>query len=454
MQNLFPFSVSRLSWVVLALGVLGCKPEHDVPVPSAGRADFSRTVVLGGSELSGYQDGALYREGQEASIGNLVARQLHLASGGTFEQNLLPGNVSFGLNKAWVSAYRTQSRLGDRTDCEGVVSMGPVSDTVSEANLAAGGVWTVNVHAVDDYAIPNAGLWDLTRVGLGSQMDAVGAEPFARRYGFGVAGKSALGAAMEQDPSFFILWPGMQDVVTWASNGGYGSVLASGAVFRAKLDSVLLTLTDGGAKGVLATIPSIQTLPYFTTIPSRGLELSQTLADSLNNIYSLVGANVGFQAGENGFIVADAGTSTGYRQLYADEYITLNVPLDSMRCYYLGVLFKLMPDRYTLIRAELAALANTIEVYNEAIRALAAEYDLAVAEMADFYTHLQSGIRFDAVDFDTEFVSGGYFSLDGLWPHPKGSALAANEFIAAINAHYGATVPPVQTHTLRGVLFP
>jgi hypothetical protein len=438
---------------LIATALVACEPKQDIPVPSPGRADFSRTVVLGGSEMAGYQDGALYREGQEAALGRLIALQLKAAGGSDFSQHLLPVDGGFGLNKPWVSVFRKQSHLGDRTDCEGVVSLGPVSDTIAELALAASGAFFPPTGALDDFSVPNAGLSDWTRINLGQFPYVNDADVFASRLNL-FPGSSLLSAAVERAPTFFIAWPGMQDVLNWATQGGYNRTLPTPSDFRTALDSILGQLSAAGAQGVLATLPDIGQLPYFTTIPARALTLSQNKADSLNDIYNLVGANVNFVAGDNGFIVADPGTSAGFRQLEADEYITLNVPLDSMKCYYMGVLFTLMPNRYTLIQTELAQLRSYVTQYNAAIVELAADYDLAVADMAGFYTRLDVGIRFDGVDFTTEFVSGGYFSLDGLFPHPKGAALAANEFIAAINAHYGATVPPVQAHTLRGVLFP
>jgi hypothetical protein len=319
--------------------------------------------------------------------------------------------------------------------------------------VAASGAFFPPTGDFYDFAVPNAGLADWTRTGLGQFPYVNDADVFAARLNL-APGKSLLSTAIERNPTFFVAWPGMQDVLNWATQGGYNRTLPNPADFRLALDSILQVLNAAGAQGVLATLPEIDHLPYFTTIPARALTLNQDKADSLNDIYTLVGANVNFIAGDNGFIVGDPGSTSGFRQLESDEYITLNVPLDSMKCYYMGVLFTLMPNRYTLIRSELSLLRNYVSQYNDIIIELAADYDLAVADMRGFYSRLDAGVRFDGVDFTTEFVSGGYFSLDGLYPHPKGAALAANEFIAAINAHYGATVPPVQAHRYRGVLFP
>jgi hypothetical protein len=41
------------------------------------------------------------------------------------------------------------------------------------------------------------------------------------------------------------------------------------------------------------------------------------------------------------------------------------------------------------------------------------------------------------------FLTGGIFSYDGVHPTPLGNAVAANEFIRAINARFGTAIPPV-----------
>jgi hypothetical protein len=432
----------------------GCVPHPELPKPDPGSADFSRVVVLGGSELSGYQDGALYREGQTHGIGALLAKQFQSVGGGEFSQALLPEGVSFGLNKRWESRFLTASRLGDRTDCNQETSLGPVRDTVSESSLSAAGVWSTPFDQTHDFAIPFANISDWFSQGLGSSLDLDGPHPFAHRYAFSAANQSMLDAAMVMDPTFFVLWPGMADVFNWSRNGGYGVTLPTPSDFQNQLESALSILTQNGAKGVMATLPEISHFPYFTTIPARGLDLSQSLADSLNDIYGLSGVNIDFREGENGFIVADPGSTYGFRQMEANEYITLSVPLDSMKCYLLGVMFQLLPDRYSLIQSELSFLSSQIEAYNTAIRQAAATHDLALVEMEPFFGDLEDGIRIDAVDFDSRFVSGGFFSLDGWHANPKGAGILTNLFISAINQKYGSTIPPVSLHELRGILFP
>src|SRR5699024_7115950 len=62
--------------------------------------DFSTYVALGNSLTSGYADNALYREGQETSFANLLAKQLETVGGGEFKQPLVEsGSVGVGIER-------------------------------------------------------------------------------------------------------------------------------------------------------------------------------------------------------------------------------------------------------------------------------------------------------------------------------------------------------------------
>ena len=55
---------------------------------------------------------------------------------------------------------------------------------------------------------------------------------------------------------------------------------------------------------------------------------------------------------------------------------------------------------------------------------------------------------------DAAFITGGAFSLDGVHPNGRGYALIANEFIKAINAKFGSTIPYVDVTAHPGIIFP
>ena len=49
---------------------------------------------------------------------------------------------------------------------------------------------------------------------------------------------------------------------------------------------------------------------------------------------------------------------------------------------------------------------------------------------------------------------GQFFSLDGITPTGRGSALIANEFIKAINEKYQTRIPQTDANSFPGILFP
>lgn len=400
--------------------------------------------------MAGYQDGALYRDGQRHSLPALLARQFEVVGGGKFNQNLMPDNSGLGLNsKPWEDPFVTASKLGDRTDCEGVTSIGPVKNFIS-ASSAAPYLQGVAGNSFQDFSIPFARIQDYFDPSFGLGYSSGNPNPYYNRIASDPGNSTLFGDAKAQDATFAIVWAGVEDVYEYARAGGNNTSIASPASFSAYLDTLLAGLTANGAKGVMANIPHIGSFPFYTLIDPRGLELTQSKADSLNQ---LTGGIFDLQAGENGFLIYDDTAPFDYRQMTAGEYILLTVPTDSMKCHFMGSLIDI-PGRYVLDSTEVQTINEAISSYNSIIAEKAAQYNLAFVDMLAYFETVQGGIKWDGVDFNTEFVSGGFFSLDGYHPNQKGYALIANEFIKAINARYGSTIPTVNCAECSGVKFP
>src|SRR6218665_1981173 len=99
--------------VAASIGMLAsCKPELDSPEPDKGSMDPTRYVAIGNSITSGFADGALYYDGQQASYANILAEQLKLVGGGEFKQPLVSAN-SVGVG----SSGNARLILSYTTDC-------------------------------------------------------------------------------------------------------------------------------------------------------------------------------------------------------------------------------------------------------------------------------------------------------------------------------------------------
>jgi hypothetical protein len=433
--------------LLLAGPIFSCKPDLTAPDPQPGTADFSRTIAIGGDYMAGYQDGALYMDGQRLSLPALLAAQFKLAGGGNFSQPLMPDNSGLGMNaRPWEGVFVHASHMGYRTDCEGVTSLSPVKDFVSNPSIYLQGVAG---NSFQNLSVPYARIQDYFDPSFGISYSAGNKNPYYNRFASNPGSSTVYFDAKQQDASFITVWTGMEDIYEYARNGGYGTI-ASSASFSAYLDSLLSGLTANGAKGVIANIPRIDNFPFYTLISPRGLKLTLNKADSLNQ---LTGGIFNFQEGENGFVIADNSSSFGYRQMVNGEYVLLSVPTDSLKCNFLGS-FTELNDRYALDITEVNVVDQMIDEYNMVIAQKAAQYNLAMVDIASYFATVKSGIKWNGVEYNAEFVTGGFFSLDGYHPNQKGYALIANEFIRAINLKYGATVPTVNCTECAGVKFP
>lgn len=425
-----------------------CKPKLDVPQPSSGEADFSKFITVGGSYLSGYQDGALWKKGQQNSIGALMNRQFSLVGGTEFNQPLMPDDKGLGLNlKPWEGVFIHASKLGYKTDCEGVRAMKPVKDTVTVPGPYISGIAG---NSFQNLAVPFARTQDLFSPFFSRSWQQGNPNPFYYRFASNAGTSRVYDDMVAQDATFFVSWFGFEDIYEHIKTGAAENPIPSLAVFDHYLTKLLDGLTANGARGLMATIPDFSTIPFFTTIPWNGLELSQNKADSLNQ---LTGYLFNFVEGKNGFVIADPSAPSGFRKLEEGEFICLTLPLDSVKCDFLGV-FTPLPDRYVLDRNEVQSLRQTITDYNNHIRFKAEQYGLALADMHAYFQNIKDGILWNGVAVNAAFVSGGFFSLDGFHPHQKGYSLIANEFLKAINEKYSSQVPPVHCTDCDGVIFP
>ena len=420
-----------------------------IPEPTSGTADFSKTIALGGTYLSGYTNGTLNRLGQENSLANLIALQMRIAGAGSFEQPLMPDNAGLGLNsRPWISEFLTNYRLDYESDCRGIVSLTPAKNFLSLGN--AGAYLSRTSSSVQNLSVPFATTADIINPALSSPYSPSNRNPYFNRFASSPGSVSMLDDAKSQSPTFNILWLGMEDIYEYARLGGFGKTIPTPTEFSSRLDVILSGLTANGGKGVIANIPALENFPFYTYINPMSLQLSQGQADSLNQ--PTLGI-FGFTAGQNGFAIEFPARSGSYRQMRPFEKILLSVPSDSLKCYRLGV-FLNITDRYCLDSLELENINSSITSYNAIIKQKADQYNLAFVDMNQYFQKVKAGIKVNGIDFNMTFISGGFLSMDGFTPTQKGYALMANEFIKSINLKYGATIPFVNCESCEGIKFP
>lgn len=487
----------KLLYILPITLLFACEPEIDDVDFNGGSADFTRTVAVGNSLSAGFQSNALSAKGQEYSLPNIIAGQLKQVGGGAFNQPIIPGEAGLkgvGLNSALPpGTVVPELSLMVVENCLGVAgpSPTPTATLVSQA-YDASTTFFAPIGANGPYnniGVPGAKLTHINFDGYGNPAGLLASPPTANPYYVRFAAstnQTMLQAAMANDPTFFQLWIGNNDVLGYSTTGGdEGSdAITPTATFSFLYGQALDSLTKNGAKGVVANIPYVTSIPYFTTVKWNALVLTADQAAALNaNFASYNGAldlvsqgasaqitaeeaakrKISFSAGSNGFLALDASLTTVvtdtmgttlpmYRQLVDGELLTLTTPGDAIRCQGFGsVNLSVNPpvanpitENYILDLDEVAAIKNAIDDYNSIIKSEADARGLAFvdanARMQELST---SGITVDGIGFTAAFISGGAFSLDGVHPSTRGYAILANDFIKAINAKYGANVPQV-----------
>jgi hypothetical protein len=446
-------NISRniLTAAILTATFFACKPHVDAPAISKGSLDLTHYVAIGNSMSAGYADNALYYSGQQSSYPNLIAQQLKLAGAGDFKQPYVDASsVGIGINQ------NARYVLSPVSDCSGAVSLAPVTI----ANEGDFNIFTTSVAAqgpFNNMAVPGAKAVTTIYPGYGNPANGPGNfNPFFTRMTANPASASILSDAASQNPSFFTMSVGNDDVYAYAITGGAMDAITpsagpAGFGFDASIDAIVGTLTANGAKGVVANIPDITSIPYFTTIPYNGLVLNDANAAALSAAYAPLG--ITFHAGQNGFIIEDGSAPGGMRQIQAGEMVLLSVPQDSLKCGGWGSM-KPIPNAYVLTATEITAVNNAITAYNSKLKATADAAGLAYADVNSFFNTVKTGIVYNGVGINAQFVAGGAFSLDGIHLTPLGNALLANTFIKAINSKYSSSIPQVDATKYKGVAFP
>lgn len=495
-------NILKYTFAVIAVGFVSCEPEFDSPVTedgfyTSGSANLSKYVSVGNSLTAGYADGALYITGQENSYPNIMAQQFSFAGGGEFTQPLMNDNLGgLLLNGNQI----TENRLVLSVGADG--SPAPVrlagTPTTDISNKLSGPFNNMGVPGAKSFHLLADNYGNIAGVPSGAS------NPYFARFASSESVKVIVDAAA-QSPTFFSLWIGNNDILSYATSGGSGvdqtgnqNVLNYGpnditdpGVFAFTYNELVGALAAGNTKGVLINIPEITSIPYFTTVPTNAIPLDAATAAAVNANFAgyntqilpaLAGMGVisaeeaamrmiNFSAGQNFPITTDkdltdltailqgppfslpaqtAALLGQLRQVNSDDLIVLtassvlgSTPDPNNPQGVVGVSIPLA-DQFVLAKSEQARVTTASNAYNATIQGLASQYNLAFVDAKTALANLANGgLPYDGGILTSQFVTGGAFSLDGVHPTARGYAYTANMIINAINDTYGATIPKV-----------
>lgn len=355
-----------------------------------GSADFSRYVAMGDSLTAAFSSGGLVDAVQTVSYPSLVHRQA--TGGGGFEQPL-------------VSAPGIPPLL-QLVSLQPVV-LAPAAGMGQPLNLFLG-------RPYDNLGVPGADVADVLR----TVTDDGGAHDLILR-GLG----TQLQQALALSPTVVSLWIGNNDALGAATSGIVidGVTLTPLATFETDYRTIAGAITSRGAQLVVATVPNVTSIPFVNTIPPF-IEVPGT-----GQRVPLIGPRGPLGAGDNVLLTASGLLARG-----------IGIPVA------LGGTGQPLPDQVVLDSAETSRVQNRVNGFNSVIRTVAGEVGAAVVDTSGFFDGLvRDGLVLGGIEYSTEFLTGGLFSYDGVHPTALGYALAANEFIDAINGSFGARIPPV-----------
>jgi hypothetical protein len=262
--------IKNIKHLLLAsLVIASCSSDDEVIADSnstdgapltAGTADFSNYVALGDSFAAGFSDNALFAGGQKNAYPNIIASQFALVGGGEFNTPFMADNIG-GFSSNGVQITQFSPRLYLATGNVPTPVDGPSTTDIS-THLSG---------PFNNFGIPGAKVVHLEAIGYGS---SAGNPYFARMASTPTA--TVVDDALATNPTFFSLWIGGNDALGYATSGGDQTVasLTPTATFDSAFNSIVGKLAANGRKGVIANLPNVSTLPFFTTVPYNPLNAS------------------------------------------------------------------------------------------------------------------------------------------------------------------------------------
>jgi lysophospholipase L1-like esterase len=281
--------------------------------------------------------------------------------------------------------------------------------------------------------------------------------------------KSVYKQVLALQPDLVTFWLGANDVLGYATSGGVSpSAPTPAATFAALYNQALNSLRQSlpNAKIIVANLPDVRAIPFFTTIgPMLGAQIG---ALGVKLAYQKKG-ETGIGTGQSSLSPTESGAPlltlkgityaslvgrpTG--QWYKDNhYPALPAGIDTTKPFGLDPRNP-WPDALTLDADEQATAGAAVTSFNATIASIAAANNAPVVDFYSFFNNVaQNGYSISGEEYSTAYISGALFSLDGVHPSSRGYGIIANEYIKTMNAKFGMSIPLVDISQLPGIPAP
>ncbi|MEN8193779.1 MAG: hypothetical protein ABFS12_13235, partial [Bacteroidota bacterium] len=292
-------------------------------------------------------------------------------------------------------------------------------------------------------------------------------------------GRNQIEQALSLEPTFITLWIGNNDVLGYAASGGTSGTDAATQSLPTDIPTFTylynvvadaITDTSGYRKIAVANIPDVQIIPYFTTVGPKMAVGIQGLMSVDPRVQGLVFQRNGETVG-TGLVTPD-NLATGKVLITLTGGQITSLLGDTEGKYYAsigetppaGIDVNMpfgfhpqnpWPDKYILDQDEIVVTQDATTAFNTVISDVVEKYDSWVlVDVNEFFNDLKAaeastgGMIIDGIKFNTSFILGNTFSLDGVHPTTQGHGIIANEFISAINSEFSASIPRIDLSTL------
>jgi lysophospholipase L1-like esterase len=425
---------------VFVIGFVGCTDYEDVD-PEVPASDVSKYVAVGNSLTAGFQNNALYEEGQKSSFANMLAEKLAISD---FENPLVsgPGLIPGRLELA---DFGTSS-----------IQPNPDSGSPLNANLP---------RPYDNLGIPGSILVDYLNPGNAGDLVTRATDQTDPRFNpyYGLVMRDELSSSAApnihnlvaaQNPDLVTFWLGNNDVLGFVTSGGEGQSITPTANFQQLFQGSAQALGGLGTKVAFMNIPNVTSIPF--VFLTNGRLVAQQLLRVNNGVYQLL------VDPQNGvymdiYIETDSGTRTmlesDFLLLSAQTYLgqvqagQVNPPVSPQTP---------VPDNLVLDgptspqpdgSSELVQAITAVQTFNGIIANTVASNDnfVLVDVNATFNTIFNNFVSgepgyVDEAGEGYDPIPGDLFSFDGVHPTNKGHAIVANLIINTLNNEFGYSI--------------
>ncbi|WP_411766382.1 G-D-S-L family lipolytic protein [Winogradskyella sp. A3E31] len=402
--------------------------EEPLPDLTAGSADFSNYVSVGNSLTAGFTDNALFIAAQENSMPNILNSRFALVGGGSFNQPLMNdnlGGMALGGNR-----ILDPRLVFDGSGPAGIETViGPVTVTTDLAINNPTGPF-------NNMGVPGAKSFHLLAPGYGNisglLTDPMTANPYFVRMTGSTPNASVLDLTLAQNPSFFTLWIGNNDVLGYALSGGESNPMSEdydpitpldgppGVGFTQTYATLIGAMTSQGAQGVVGNIPDVTSIPHFTTVPYNPLEPSNPsygpLIPTLNTIYGALNGVYAFLQSQG--VTAAAGRNVVFATDAASAVVIRDENLVDLSAQIEGVLnanpdFPAFIAQFGLPPQAAPIVANLLgQTYGQARQAT--EADLFVLPSSSIIGTVNSDVAAALIQQGLPAEVAGQFAVEGV----------------------------------------